>query len=137
MRERVRRHGVRIDAESRRVATREDSRRVREWKKDTGAARGEEKCDRDCSSGGCRRGCCNNDRKLRASRFRSAAPTLNSIQLRYSSIIRLIKKYRSVAQSVACYPRPSIDSFVCRREASCCFPSRRQRHFNAALRAPD
>lgn len=30
-----------------------------------------------------------------------AAPTLNSIQLRYSSIIRLIKKYRRVAQSVS------------------------------------
>lgn len=31
----------------------------------------------------------------------SAAPTLNSIQLRYSSIIRLIKKYHRVAQSVS------------------------------------
>lgn len=49
---------------------------------------------------------CNNDRKLRASRFRGTAPTLNSIQLRYSSIIRLIKKYRRVAQSlsVVCAP---------------------------------
>lgn len=80
------------------------------------------RCDRDCEEGqsaDCTLGSgergrgtgdgerCNNDRKLRASRFRGTAPTLNSIQLRYSSIIRLIKKYRRVAQSLSVVCAPS------------------------------
>lgn len=41
---------------------------------------------------------CNNDRKLRSSSLHHAASKLNSIRLRYSSIIRLIKKHDRVAQ---------------------------------------